>query len=211
LLEGSGRPRRASGDPQQGHHRWQPRPCRPRFGIAGLHAGADATIVVRGQDGERRIAAADFFTGIYETALSPQELLVAVEVPVAPKNSAHFFCEFARRHGDYAIVGLAAQAMVESEASAIFGWPSLQSAIGRCMAKAPREADRCRDHARGAVGCLDGAWAKNSIPRKISRRPARCAGISPKCCWRVASPRCCPAPIFRFWEGLHDGADAHLA
>ena len=73
----------------------------------------NATIIVRGQAGERRIAAEDFFTGIYETALSPQELLVAVELPVARKNSAHFFHEFARRHGDYAIVGLAAQAIVE--------------------------------------------------------------------------------------------------
>lgn len=72
----------------------------------------DATIVVRGQDGERRIAAKDFFTGIYETALTPEELLVSVEIPIAEKDSAHFFREFARRHGDYAIVGLAAQARV---------------------------------------------------------------------------------------------------
>jgi carbon-monoxide dehydrogenase medium subunit len=71
-----------------------------------------ATIVVRGPGGERRIAANEFFTGIYETALSPQELLVAVELPVVPKGSTHFFHEFARRHGDYAIVGLAAQAVV---------------------------------------------------------------------------------------------------
>ena len=71
-----------------------------------------ATIVVRGPSGERRIPAQEFFTGIYETALSPQELLVGVELPVAPKNAAHFFHEFARRHGDYAIVGLAAQAIV---------------------------------------------------------------------------------------------------
>src|ERR1700750_2706709 len=41
----------------------------------------NAIIVVRGQAGERRIAARDFFTGIYETALSPEELLVAVELP----------------------------------------------------------------------------------------------------------------------------------
>ncbi len=73
----------------------------------------DATVVVRNQDGERRIAAKDFFRGIYETALSVNELLVAVELPIAPKKSTHFFHEFARRHGDYAIVGLAAQAMVE--------------------------------------------------------------------------------------------------
>lgn len=74
-----------------------------------------ATIIVRGQDGERRIAAEDFFTGIYETALTPEELLVAVEVPVARKESAYFFHEFARRHGDYAIVGVAAQAKLQDE------------------------------------------------------------------------------------------------
>jgi carbon-monoxide dehydrogenase medium subunit len=73
-----------------------------------------ATIIVRGPRGERRIAAGEFFTGIYETALSPQELLVAVEFPLARKDSVHFFHEFARRHGDYAIVGLAAQAIVKS-------------------------------------------------------------------------------------------------
>jgi carbon-monoxide dehydrogenase medium subunit len=73
----------------------------------------NATIVVRGPKGERRIPAEDFFVGIYETLLSAQELLVAVEVPLLPPNSAHHFCEFARRQGDYAIVGLAAQAVVE--------------------------------------------------------------------------------------------------
>lgn len=71
-----------------------------------------ATIIARGPGGERRIPATEFFTGIYETALRPQELLLAVELPTAPKGSAHFFHEFARRHGDYAIAGLAAQAVV---------------------------------------------------------------------------------------------------
>src|SRR5439155_8860494 len=75
----------------------------------------DATIIVRGLRGERRIPANEFFTGIYETVLSPQELLIAVELPVAQKKSAHFFHEFARRHGDYAIVGLAVQAIIRGE------------------------------------------------------------------------------------------------
>jgi carbon-monoxide dehydrogenase medium subunit len=75
----------------------------------------DATIIVRGQAGERRFPAAEFFTGIYETALSRHELLVAVELPVVKKNSRFFFDEFARRHGDYAIVGLAAQAIVDGD------------------------------------------------------------------------------------------------
>ena len=75
----------------------------------------DATLVVRGPAGERRIAAEEFFLGIYETALAAEELLVAVEVPLPPPNAAHYFCEFARRQGDYAIVGLAAQAVIDNQ------------------------------------------------------------------------------------------------
>jgi aerobic carbon-monoxide dehydrogenase medium subunit len=85
----------------------------PASELPACMVALNATVVVRGQTGERRIAAEDFFTGIYETALSAQELLIAVEVPVAQKNSAHFFQEFARRQGDYAIAGLAAQAIVQ--------------------------------------------------------------------------------------------------
>jgi len=84
----------------------------PASELPACMAALNATIIVRGQTGKRRIAAADFFKGIFETALAAQELLIAVELPVAPKNSAHFFFEFARRHGDYAIAGLAAQAIV---------------------------------------------------------------------------------------------------
>jgi carbon-monoxide dehydrogenase medium subunit len=74
-----------------------------------------ATVVVRGPGGERRIAAETFFTGIYETKLAPQDLLVAIEVPVARSGAVHFFQEFARRHGDYAMVGLAAQAVLQGD------------------------------------------------------------------------------------------------
>ena len=84
----------------------------PASELPACMVALSATVIALGPGGERRIAAAEFFTGIYETALSPQELLVAVELPVAPKQSTHFFHEFARRHGDYAIVGLAAQAVV---------------------------------------------------------------------------------------------------
>jgi carbon-monoxide dehydrogenase medium subunit len=87
----------------------------PASELPACMVALNATIIVRGPGGERRIPATEFFTGIYETVLSPQELLVAVELPIAQKNSAHFFCEFARRHGDYAIVGLAAQAVVEND------------------------------------------------------------------------------------------------
>ncbi|MGF6306610.1 carbon-monoxide dehydrogenase medium subunit [Bradyrhizobium sp. i1.8.4] len=84
----------------------------PASELPACAVALDASIVVRGPAGERRIAATAFFKGIYQTALSPSELLVAVEVPVAGRGSTFFFQEYARRHGDYAIVGLAARAVV---------------------------------------------------------------------------------------------------
>jgi aerobic carbon-monoxide dehydrogenase medium subunit len=85
----------------------------PASELPACMVALNATIIVRGQGGERRIAAEAFFTGIYETVLSARELVIAVELPVARKNAAHFFHEFSRRHGDYAITGLAAQAIVD--------------------------------------------------------------------------------------------------
>jgi carbon-monoxide dehydrogenase medium subunit len=87
----------------------------PASELPACMVALNATIIVRGQAGERRVAAGDFFKGIYETDLSARELLVAVELPAARNNAAHFFHEFARRHGDYAIAGLAAQAVVERD------------------------------------------------------------------------------------------------
>jgi aerobic carbon-monoxide dehydrogenase medium subunit len=75
----------------------------------------DATIVVRSQSEKRRIAAVDFFQGIFATALSAKELLVSVELPLAQGASVHFFHEFARRHGDYALAGVAAHATMDGQ------------------------------------------------------------------------------------------------
>lgn len=65
----------------------------------------DATIVVCGRNGERRVKAEDFFKGLFDPDLKPGEILAAVEFPVAGES---VFLELARRQGDYAIVGLAA-------------------------------------------------------------------------------------------------------
>jgi carbon-monoxide dehydrogenase medium subunit len=68
------------------------------------------SVVARGPKGERRIAADDFFTGLYSTALQDDELLTACEIPLANADHWFGFSELARRHGDYAIVGMAATA-----------------------------------------------------------------------------------------------------
>ena len=60
---------------------------------------------------ERRVAAQDFFQGLYTTAMAPEELLVACELPCMAAGEQQVFGELARRQGDYAISGLAACAL----------------------------------------------------------------------------------------------------
>lgn len=68
------------------------------------------TVVAQSSRGERRIAVDDFFTGLYSTALAPDEVLTACEIPLAAADHWFGFNELARRHGDYAIVGMAVTA-----------------------------------------------------------------------------------------------------
>jgi carbon-monoxide dehydrogenase medium subunit len=70
----------------------------------------DGEVEATGPNGKRAIKAYDFFKGLFETALGPQELLTAIRFPAATKDTRVGFAELARRHGDYAIVGLAASA-----------------------------------------------------------------------------------------------------
>jgi len=67
----------------------------------------NASLVIQNAKGERRIKAQDFFISLYKTAVQPEELLVAVEFPIATSNQKFVFMELARRMGDYAMVGLA--------------------------------------------------------------------------------------------------------
>lgn len=76
----------------------------------------DAVIVVRSASGERRIPAAEFFLDLYTTALRPAELIVACEIPLAGAQTLQGFDELARRHGDYAIAGMAFAARREGNA-----------------------------------------------------------------------------------------------
>ena len=63
-----------------------------------------------GPTGKRTIKAEDFFLGLFETALSAGDILTAIRLPAADKDTRIGFAELARRHGDYAMVGLAATA-----------------------------------------------------------------------------------------------------
>jgi len=63
--------------------------------------------VRRHQAPDRVVTAADFFGGLLETALEPDELLVEVRLPRWPQGAGWSFIEFSRRHGDFALAGVA--------------------------------------------------------------------------------------------------------
>ena len=75
-------------------------------------------LIISGKKGERRVRAADFFKGLFETDLKPDEVLTGVEFPKAEKS---VFLELTRRQGDYAIVGLAGTVKGGERRFAFFG------------------------------------------------------------------------------------------
>jgi len=73
-------------------------------------AALEGVVVLRSARGERRVAAEDFFLDLYTTALAEGEIVAACELPLCRHDDRFVFDELARRHGDYAIVGLAVAA-----------------------------------------------------------------------------------------------------
>jgi carbon-monoxide dehydrogenase medium subunit len=71
---------------------------------------------IAGANGRRHVKVDDFFKGLYETAVGPGELLTAIRIPAADAASRFGFAELSRRHGDYAMAGLAASARADGKA-----------------------------------------------------------------------------------------------
>ena len=80
----------------------------PAGELPAVALALDAEFVVRSQAGDRVIPAAAWFEGYLSTSRRPDELLVEVRFPAAGPDTGVAFLEIARRHGDFAIVGLAA-------------------------------------------------------------------------------------------------------
>jgi carbon-monoxide dehydrogenase medium subunit len=72
-------------------------------------------VEIAAEKGRRLVKADDFFQGLFETALGPRDVLTAIRLPATGKDSRVGFAEFARRHGDYAMVGLAASARADGK------------------------------------------------------------------------------------------------
>jgi carbon-monoxide dehydrogenase medium subunit len=93
----------------------------PAAELPAVMLALDGRVRARREHRDRWIAAADFFTGVFSTALEPGELLVEIVIPPAAGNGASTGCAFtemSRRHGDFALAGVAAAVALD--------------AVGRC-------------------------------------------------------------------------------
>ena len=99
---------------------------RNRGTIAGSLAHADpaaelpavmlalkATLLVSSTSDTREVAAEDFFVGLFSTAVQPGELLTEIRIPPPPQRTGFAFQEISRRHGDFALVGVAAAVQLD--------------------------------------------------------------------------------------------------
>lgn len=80
----------------------------PAAEYPAVMAALEGEFVVRGQSGERVVRADEFFVNYMTTSLAPDELLVEVRLPRLPPHTGWGFQEVSRRHGDFALVGVAA-------------------------------------------------------------------------------------------------------
>lgn len=87
----------------------------PAAEMPAVCLAAGAVLIARSTRGVREIAAGDFFAGYLQTALEPDELLVELRLPPWPSGARAAVVEVARRHGDYALVGLAARIELDDE------------------------------------------------------------------------------------------------
>lgn len=87
----------------------------PAAELPAVTRALGATFVLQGRDGQRKVAADDFFQGLFETDLKENELLIGTEIPAIKDGERTSFIELTRRHGDYAIVGIAVQGRLEGD------------------------------------------------------------------------------------------------
>lgn len=86
----------------------------PAAELPAVMLALDARFRLRREADERTVAAGDFFTGLFSTALQVDELLIDIEIPAPAARSGWAFEEVARRHGDFALVAVAARVVLDS-------------------------------------------------------------------------------------------------
>lgn len=86
----------------------------PAAELPAVCVALDAKFKLQRGTQTRTVPAEDFFVGLFATVMEPDEMLVEIELPPLPPRSGWAFAEVARRHGDYALVGVAAGIVLDA-------------------------------------------------------------------------------------------------
>lgn len=133
----------------------------PAAELPAVATTLDARCHLRSARGTRTVEAGDFFTGLFATALEPDEILVEVGLPPAPPRTGFAFDEIARRHGDYALAGVATRLTLGDE-----GRVEEARIVFLSVGEGPVEAT-------GAEGVLRGETPGDELFREAARTAAR--------------------------------------
>lgn len=174
---------------QVGHHQTRNRGTiggsiafgEPAAEMPATAVALGGVIEARSVRGTRRIAALDFYLAPYATALEPDELITAIEVPDWPEGTVTVFREVARRPGDFALVGLigaltVSDGRIDRAGLAWFGMgPTPMRALGAEAALAGVAIDRIdaaaiADLALADTAPFDDHHASAEYRRTVGRR-----------------------------------------
>lgn len=152
----------------------------PAAELPALLVGLDADLVVEGPSGGRTIPAAEFFLGVFTTALAFDEILTAVHVPCLPPGTGTAVEELVRRHGDFALVGAFAAIHLDDDGKIDFARLSVSGVdsvpvrlheVEAALAGRAPDVDAIAEavaHAAAAVNPTDDVHAPASYRREMT-------------------------------------------
>jgi CO/xanthine dehydrogenase FAD-binding subunit len=132
----------------------------PAAELPAVVAALDGELVVRSRTRQRTLKAEQFFVAYLTTAAEPTELLVEVRLPAVPPRTGAAFVEVSRRHGDFALVGVAASVTLD-EAGVCTGCAIALTGVGPTPVVA-------RDAARALIGVTPTPEAFEDVGRRAA-------------------------------------------
>ena len=164
----------------------------PAAELPAVMLALDAEMIARGPQGQRTIAARDFFAGTMETALAPDELLTEIRLPRLAEGTGWGFQEAARRQGDFALVAIvvllrpagARQIDARIVVTGTGDGPARTREAEAILAERGVDGDTCEAAGNAAAEACDAAddahapaWYRRRLVAALTRRACREAAM----------------------------------
>ncbi|HEV8439675.1 MAG TPA: xanthine dehydrogenase family protein subunit M [Methylomirabilota bacterium] len=134
----------------------------PAAELPVIVAALGGEVVLRSARGQRVLKSEQFFVGYLTTAVAPDELLVEARVPIVPPRTGSAFLEVSRRHGDFALVGVAATVTIDAA--------GICAAVAIALGGVGPGPFVAREAARALVGVKPTPAAFEEVGRRVSER-----------------------------------------